>query len=347
MRAGSRHGGRMSNARIRHSDRQGSAAAAPRHRARLFSRGRASIFRSRSFSAGPRSRAPMTRACSRSASWDRRRQPRRSPAARASGSSRAACGAVRCNTSSRRLRFATGATFAERPSRRCRSAVAATGSCAKCCSVTASIPTRTSRSWAWASAIPMSSICFARASSPARCSRSPTSRSAKAAARFVSCWRSPTRRFVPTCSGAWSLPGPDTIANEPELIRAVLRGCQKSYRYAAAHRDEWIAFGADYFGIARETMANSIERESAGLALRRRDRHARAAAGDRFADAPRRDQAADARGGHRRFAFSARLPQAPQRSSRVHRHEERVMLAYASIHVQPAQNGSWRPGRLD
>ena len=45
----------------------------------------------------------------------------------------------------------------------------------------------------------------------------------------------------------------------------MLRGCQKSYRYAAAHLDEWIAFGADYFGIARETMARSVERELAGL----------------------------------------------------------------------------------
>jgi hypothetical protein len=29
--------------------------------------------------------------------------------------------------------------------------------------------------------------------------------------------------------------------------------------------DEWIACGADYFGIARETMAMSIERERGGL----------------------------------------------------------------------------------
>jgi ABC-type nitrate/sulfonate/bicarbonate transport system substrate-binding protein len=58
---------------------------------------------------------------------------------------------------------------------------------------------------------------------------------------------------------------PDSLAGEPELIRAVLRGCQQSYHYAAAHRDEWIAFGADYFGIARETMAKSIAREFDGL----------------------------------------------------------------------------------
>ncbi len=45
----------------------------------------------------------------------------------------------------------------------------------------------------------------------------------------------------------------------------MLRGCRQSYRYAAAHPDEWIAFGADYFGITRETMAKSIEREIGGL----------------------------------------------------------------------------------
>lgn len=60
---------------------------------------------------------------------------------------------------------------------------------------------------------------------------------------------------------------PATLAHEPDLIRAVLRGCQKSYRHAAEHLDEWIAFGADYFGITRETMAKSIEREREGLEL--------------------------------------------------------------------------------
>ena len=71
--------------------------------------------------------------------------------------------------------------------------------------------------------------------------------------------------FCPGMQWSVVVAGPGTIANEPELIRAVLRGCQKSYRYAADHPDEWIAFGADYFGIARETMAKSIEREMSGL----------------------------------------------------------------------------------
>jgi NitT/TauT family transport system substrate-binding protein len=60
---------------------------------------------------------------------------------------------------------------------------------------------------------------------------------------------------------------PATLTREPDLIRAVLRGCRKSYRYAAEHLDEWVAFGADYFGIARETMAKSIGRERQGLEL--------------------------------------------------------------------------------
>ncbi len=71
--------------------------------------------------------------------------------------------------------------------------------------------------------------------------------------------------FCPDMQWGVVVAAPGTLADDPGLIRAVLRGCQTSYRYAAAHRDEWISFGADYFGIARETMARSIERELAGL----------------------------------------------------------------------------------
>jgi len=53
----------------------------------------------------------------------------------------------------------------------------------------------------------------------------------------------------------------DALAREPDLIRAVLRGCRRSYRYAADHRDEWADFGASYFRISRATMMKSIERE--------------------------------------------------------------------------------------
>jgi NitT/TauT family transport system substrate-binding protein len=71
--------------------------------------------------------------------------------------------------------------------------------------------------------------------------------------------------FCPDMQWSVVVAGPGTIADEPELVRAVLRGCQKSYHYAADHPDEWIAFGAEYFGIERGTMARSIGREMSGL----------------------------------------------------------------------------------
>ena len=71
--------------------------------------------------------------------------------------------------------------------------------------------------------------------------------------------------FCPDMQWGVVVAGPETIEKDPELIRAVLRGCQKSYRYAAAHVDEWVTFGADYFGIEHETMARSVEREFGGL----------------------------------------------------------------------------------
>ncbi len=55
------------------------------------------------------------------------------------------------------------------------------------------------------------------------------------------------------------------IANEPELVRAVLRGCVKSYRHAAAHPEDLAQFGADYFGITPATMLKSMRREADGL----------------------------------------------------------------------------------
>jgi NitT/TauT family transport system substrate-binding protein len=71
--------------------------------------------------------------------------------------------------------------------------------------------------------------------------------------------------FCPFMQWGVVVASPQTLEGEPELIHAVLRGCRKSYRYAAGHVDEWIAFGADHFGVTRETMAKSIERELAGL----------------------------------------------------------------------------------
>jgi NitT/TauT family transport system substrate-binding protein len=51
------------------------------------------------------------------------------------------------------------------------------------------------------------------------------------------------------------------LARESSLVRSVLRGCRRSYRYAADNRDEWADFGARYFGISRATMMRAIERE--------------------------------------------------------------------------------------
>ena len=53
----------------------------------------------------------------------------------------------------------------------------------------------------------------------------------------------------------------DALAREGDLVRAVLNGCRRSYRYAAEHRDEWADFGGRWFGISRATMMRSIERE--------------------------------------------------------------------------------------
>src|SRR4030095_10051176 len=46
--------------------------------------------------------------------------------------------------------------------------------------------------------------------------------------------------FCPDMQWSVIVAGLGTIADEPELVGGVLRGCQKSYRYAADHPDEWI-----------------------------------------------------------------------------------------------------------
>ena len=71
--------------------------------------------------------------------------------------------------------------------------------------------------------------------------------------------------FCPDMQWSVVVAGVRTIEKEPELLRAVLRACRRSYRYAADNPDEWIAFGADYFGIDRMTMSRSIAREMSGL----------------------------------------------------------------------------------
>jgi NitT/TauT family transport system substrate-binding protein len=67
--------------------------------------------------------------------------------------------------------------------------------------------------------------------------------------------------FVPRMQWSIAVANRGTIEDEPELIAAVLRGCRQSYRYAAANRDEWAAFGARLFDIEQRTMKGSIDRE--------------------------------------------------------------------------------------
>jgi|GraSoiStandDraft_41_1057321.scaffolds.fasta_scaffold131664_2 NitT/TauT family transport system substrate-binding protein len=67
--------------------------------------------------------------------------------------------------------------------------------------------------------------------------------------------------FVPRMQWTIVVANDDALMQEGELVSAVLRGCRRSYRYAAEHRDEWADFGADYFRISRNTMMKSIERE--------------------------------------------------------------------------------------
>lgn len=71
--------------------------------------------------------------------------------------------------------------------------------------------------------------------------------------------------FVPRMQWSIAVANNGVLANEPNLVAGVLRGCRRSYRYAADHRDEWAEFGASHFGISRETMARSIDREFSDL----------------------------------------------------------------------------------
>ena len=59
----------------------------------------------------------------------------------------------------------------------------------------------------------------------------------------------------------------ELIERDPDLIRAVLRGCRKSAHYAAAHVDEWIALAARQFGISEQAARRAVERELPRLEL--------------------------------------------------------------------------------
>jgi ABC-type nitrate/sulfonate/bicarbonate transport system substrate-binding protein len=71
--------------------------------------------------------------------------------------------------------------------------------------------------------------------------------------------------FVPRMQWTIAVANDAILADEADLVVAILRGCRRSYRYAAENRDEWADFGAHYFNISRDTMIRSIEREFGDL----------------------------------------------------------------------------------
>lgn len=48
--------------------------------------------------------------------------------------------------------------------------------------------------------------------------------------------------YVPRIQWCVCVANNDIVANEPNLIEAVIRACHRSYRYAAQNPDEWSAF---------------------------------------------------------------------------------------------------------
>ena len=53
----------------------------------------------------------------------------------------------------------------------------------------------------------------------------------------------------------------EMIEREPELVRAVLRGCRPSAHYAASHAEDWAEFMMERFGMAQPTAERVIARE--------------------------------------------------------------------------------------
>jgi ABC-type nitrate/sulfonate/bicarbonate transport system substrate-binding protein len=49
----------------------------------------------------------------------------------------------------------------------------------------------------------------------------------------------------------------ELMENDPELVAAVMRGCQRSAHYAASHVDEWVVFVARQFGISERAAQRS------------------------------------------------------------------------------------------
>lgn len=73
--------------------------------------------------------------------------------------------------------------------------------------------------------------------------------------------------YCPTMQWSIVVAHPRFTAEQPELVRAVLRATARSNRYCEDHPDEWAAYGAKLFGTDRATMMRSIERERPWLNL--------------------------------------------------------------------------------
>ena len=71
--------------------------------------------------------------------------------------------------------------------------------------------------------------------------------------------------FVPRLQWCVCVANNTVMEEEPELVGAVLRGCRRSYQYAAENPDEWAEFGARYFGIESGVMQRAIMREKKSL----------------------------------------------------------------------------------
>jgi NitT/TauT family transport system substrate-binding protein len=71
--------------------------------------------------------------------------------------------------------------------------------------------------------------------------------------------------FCPTMQWSVIVANLRVIEHEPRLLKAIMRGVVRSYRYALANPGVLADFGAEYFGIERSTMEKSIQREAPDL----------------------------------------------------------------------------------
>ncbi|NKB60410.1 MAG: hypothetical protein GKS00_29235 [Alphaproteobacteria bacterium] len=53
----------------------------------------------------------------------------------------------------------------------------------------------------------------------------------------------------------------ELIERDPEFVRTVLRGCQKSAHYAATHTDEWVKLAARQYGASETAARRAVDRE--------------------------------------------------------------------------------------